>query len=109
MGLACGTLLLPLLASGSQAAPPAIRQTTEPSGNPALDQNMAAFEFAPLVTTELTPSLTTMSGPGGNMCLLTAPHGVLLVDSGVHPTAAVLARRAAALAGKPVTTVVNTH
>ena len=43
------------------------------------------------------------------MAVLIGLDGALLVDTGVHPTAPKLARGAEAFAGKPVTTVVNTH
>lgn len=85
------------------------RATTEPTGNAAIDKNMAGFEFAPLVTTKVTDSLALLSGPGGNMAVLAGPNGALLVDTGVHPTARALAKGAEAFAGKPVAIVVNTH
>ena len=108
------TLLAPLASSLVGAAepvpPPAPPATTEPTGNAAIDRNLAGFEFAPLVTTRLSGSLALLSGPGGNMAVLTGgPEGALLVDTGVHPTAAALAKAVGTLAGKPVTTVVNTH
>ena len=111
VALTSGAAFLPsFFASAARAAdaPPA-KATTEPTGNPNIDKNLAAFEFSPLVTAKLTPTLAMLSGPGGNMAVLTAPDGALLVDSGVHPTAPAVARGAAAFAGHPVTTLVNTH
>ena len=74
-----------------------------------MDNLTAAFEFTPLVTTRLTDTLALLSGPGGNTAVLTGPEGALLVDTGVHPAAPGLVRGAEAFAGKPVTTVLNTH
>ena len=110
LALASGAAFLPALASAADAVGDApAPATTEPTGNPNIDKNLAGFEFAPLVTTRLTPTLAMLSGPGGNMTVLTGPDGVLLVDSGVHPTAPAVAKGAAAFAGKPVTTLVSTH
>lgn len=96
-------------ATPKAATPPP--PTTEPTGNAAIDRNLAAFESTPLVTTKLSDSLALLAGPGGNMAVLTGgtTEGALLVDTGVHPTAPALARGAEAVAGKPVTTVINTH
>ena len=109
--LTTGAAFLPLMGSTGYAAdaPPPSRPTTEPTGNPAIDKNLAGFEFSPLVTTKLSDTLALLSGPGGNMAVLTGPDGALLVDTGVHPTAPGLAKGAEAFAGKPVTTVINTH
>lgn len=108
--LASGALVLPLLGTEAEAAEaPTARATTEPTGNPATDGKLAAFEFSPLVTTKLTDSLALLSGPGGNMAVHFGPEGALLVDTGVHPTARGLAKGAEAFAGKPVTSVINTH
>lgn len=110
LALSSGAALLPLLGSAARAAEPTpARTTTEPTGNPAIDKNVASFEFTPLATTRLTPTLALLAGPGGNMAVLTGLDGALLVDSGVHPTAPAVARGAAAAAGKPVTTLVSTH
>jgi len=111
LALTAGAAFLPLTRSESRAADAAApaHTTTEPTGNAAIDKNMAAFEFAPLVTTKLNDSLALLSGPGGNMAVLAGPNGALLVDTGVHPTAPSLAKGAEAFAGKAVTTVVNTH
>ena len=110
LALTSGAAFLPVLASTAGAAgePPA-QVTTEPTGNPAIDKNLASFEFTPLVATKLTPTLAMLSGPGGNMTVLVGPDGALLVDSGVHPTAPAVAKAATAFAGKPVTTLVSTH
>ena len=110
LALTSGAAFLPRLASTASAAGDApAPATTEPTGNPNIDKNLAAFEFSPLVTTKLSPTLALLSGPGGNMTVLNGPDGVLLVDSGVHPTAPAVARGAEAFAGKPVTTLVSTH
>ncbi len=110
--LTSGAALLPFMGSAALAAdaPASSQSTTEPTGNPNIDKNLAGFEFSPLVTTKLTDSLALLSGPGGNMAVFIGPDGALLVDTGVHPTAPKLAKGAEAFAGgKPVTTVVNTH
>ena len=105
--LSSGAALLPLMRSRALAADEPT--TSEPTGNPAMDKNLAQFEATPLVTTKLTDTLALLSGPGGNMAVLGSPDGTLLVDTGVHPTAPKLARAAEAFAGQPVAVVVNTH
>ena len=110
--LAAAASSLPLLgrATCATAAPAASpHTTTEPTGNPAIDQTLTAFEFASLTTTKLGDGLALLSGPGGNMVVVTGPDGALLVDTGIHASVLKVAKAAEAFAGKPVTIVVNTH
>ena len=107
-----GVALLPSLNSAGRAAEILAggqRTTSEPTGNPGMDKNLATFEFAPLITTRLDNGLALLGGPGGNMAVLAGPGGALLVDTGIHPTAAKVAKAAEAFASKPVSLVVNTH
>ena len=58
----------------------------------------------------LSDNLFVIRGAGGNVVALTAPGGVLLVDSGSQPHARALLRTVAALPGAgPLHTVFNTH
>ena len=107
----CGAALLPhverlAFAEESQNSNP---HTSEPTGNSTVDTILGAFESMPLVTTKINDRLAMLSGPGGNMLVLTSSDGALIVDTGVHPTAAKVFAGAQAFAGKPITTVVNTH
>ena len=86
-----------------------IPPTSEPTGNATVDAILGAFEATPLTTTRITDRTAMLSGPGGNMLVLTSPDGALIVDTGVHPAAAKVYAASQAFAGKPVTTVVNTH
>lgn len=108
--LSSGAALLPLIASAAGTAASSTGQSTsEPTGNPAVDGLLTAFEFSPMVTAKLTDSLALLNGPGGNMAVLAGPEGALLIDTGIHSTAPGVAKAAEAFAGKPVTMVVNTN
>ena len=65
---------IPFGARAARAADAPTPTTSEPTGNPAIDHNLASFEFAPLVTTKLTDTLAYFGGPGGNMAV--SPHPV---------------------------------
>ena len=83
-----GAALLPWLGGSLRAEDPSPAQSTsEPTGNPAVDKILTEFQFSPPVVTRLTPALALLSGPGGNVAVLTGPKGALLVDTGVHPAA----------------------
>jgi cyclase len=108
--LGSGAALVPFLGSESfgQEGSSGTR-IVEATGNPGVDKNLAAFEAAPLSTTKLGDRLALLSGPGGNMLLLAGLEVALLVDTGIHPTAAAVATAVEAFAGKPVREVINTH
>ncbi len=108
--LTSGAALLPWLGSSLHAADPTpAPRTSEPTGQPALDQILTAFEFSPLTTTRLSPTLAVLSGPGGNIAVSIGAGGALLVDTGIHAAAPAVAREAEAFAGQSVGVVVNTH
>ena len=108
--LAAGAAWLPWMGSSLRAAdPPPDRLTSEPTGNPALDKLLTAFQFTPPETVGLSPTLALLSGPGGNVAALTGPAGALLVDTGIHAAAPTLAKAAEAFGGQAVSVVVNTH
>jgi cyclase len=107
----CGAALPPHVGRMAFAEKPqnSNPHTSEPTGNSTVDTILGAFESMPLVTTKINDRLAVLSGPGGNMLVLTSSDGALIVDTGVHPTAAKVFAGAEAFAGKPITTVVNTH
>ncbi|MGB6451059.1 MAG: MBL fold metallo-hydrolase [Steroidobacteraceae bacterium] len=64
----------------------------------------------PLTVTKLTDRLAVISGAGGNVVVLSAPDGVLLVDSGSMDRSRDLIETVATLpGGRNIRTVFNTH
>ncbi|MCU1273360.1 MAG: fold metallo-hydrolase [Bryobacterales bacterium] len=53
--------------------------------------------------------LTLLSGAGGNIAIMQAEDGLLLVDSGLPQTAEAVDTRARSVAAVPITVLVNTH
>lgn len=84
----------------ARAATPAPATTPSP---------IAMFEAAPINAEKLTDTITVLSGPGGNMTVVLAPQGKVVVDSGMAARGKELVAAAIALDGKPVATLVNTH
>jgi len=70
----------------------------------------AGSERAPLALTPLSDTLTLVTGAGGNVIVLTAREGVLLVDGGLAERTPELLKAIERVAGKrPVVTLFNTH
>jgi hypothetical protein len=106
-----GAALLPHVGRTAFAEEPqnSSPHTSEPTGNSTIDAILGAFESMPLVTAKINDRKAMLSGPGGSLLVLTIADGVLIVDTGVHPTPAKVFAGAQAFAGKSVTPVVNTH
>jgi len=98
------------LAAATWAGP--ARAQHEPGAEVSLPELMQkhvpAFGTMAIRSTVVTPSLSLLSGPGGNVAVLTGADGILVVDSFVQPKGADLAAAVRRLGGGPIT-LVNTH
>ncbi len=69
----------------------------------------ATFGAIPIQSQKLSDNLTLLSGPGGNVAVLSGRDGKLVVDTFVAPAWPKLRDALNALGNEPVKTVVNTH
>jgi len=99
-----------LAATSAWAGPATARQG--PAGEMPLPEMMhklmPTLGSIPIRVAAVTPSLTLLSGPGGNIAALAGPDGILVVDSFVRERGADLAAAIRKLGAGPVT-LVNTH
>jgi glyoxylase-like metal-dependent hydrolase (beta-lactamase superfamily II) len=63
----------------------------------------------PITATKLTDRLVVLSGAGGNVGLVIGADGLLMIDGGLANRAADLAREIAAIDGRRVQVLFNTH
>ena len=56
-------------------------RTSKSPGNLAVDAIIGSFESMPLVTTKINDRMAMLSGPGGNMLVLTSAEGALIIDA----------------------------
>jgi glyoxylase-like metal-dependent hydrolase (beta-lactamase superfamily II) len=73
-----------------------------------LAQRRAALAATPISTVKLADGLVMLSGPGGNVAVLSGPDGLVVVDTFVQPAWPAL-RKALERFGGSVKTVINTH
>ncbi|HKV81867.1 MAG TPA: MBL fold metallo-hydrolase [Candidatus Sulfotelmatobacter sp.] len=69
----------------------------------------AMFGAIPIQSQKLSDRLTLLSGPGGNVVVLSGHDGKIVVDTFVAPAWPKLKEALNALGSEPVKTVVNTH
>jgi glyoxylase-like metal-dependent hydrolase (beta-lactamase superfamily II) len=69
----------------------------------------AQLGAAPITTTQLTPNLTMLAGPGGNVVVLNGTDGKLVVDTFVQPAWQNLKAALDTLGHQRITTVIDTH
>jgi glyoxylase-like metal-dependent hydrolase (beta-lactamase superfamily II) len=89
--------------AGTLAAP----WTQQPA--PTVAARRAAIAKAPIVTTRLTDTLAMLSGPGGNVLVLSGSDGKIVVDTFVQPAWPDLKRLLQEMHPAPVQTVIDTH
>ncbi len=90
----------------------AARAAQDPAGEVPLPQLMAQLgpmmNAVPIAVATLTPGLSTLAGPGGNIAALVGPDGLVMVDSFVPSRAADLLPVVRKLDAGPIT-LINTH
>ena len=65
--------------------------------------------MAPIESVKLADNLTVLMGPGGNVAVITAPDGKVVVDSFVQPVFAKLKETIDAMGPGPIRTLIDTH
>jgi len=106
-----GSAFLPSLLPNALARMAAIgygQQTATAPGD-RLAGIRAMLGALPIQSQKLTDNLTLLSGPGGNVAVLSGRDGKVVVDTFVAPAWPRLKDALSALGTEPVKTVVNTH
>jgi cyclase len=75
----------------------------------AVEQRRAQMGAAPIETTKLSDGLVLLSGPGGNVVVLSGREGKFVVDSFVRPAWPGLKSTLDGLDGSPLKMLINTH
>src|SRR5207248_65143 len=75
----------------------------------AIDQMRAQMAAAPIEMMKLGDNLTLLSGPGGNVVVLTGQDGKIVVDSFVQPVWPKLKQLLDGMGGAPIKTLIDTH
>jgi len=106
-----GTAFLPSLLPNAAARMAAIGYGQQTGAAPAdpLAAIRAMFGAIPIQSQKLTDNLTLLSGPGGNVAVLSGRDGKVVVDTFVAPAWTKLKDVLITLGSEPVRTVVNTH
>jgi glyoxylase-like metal-dependent hydrolase (beta-lactamase superfamily II) len=99
-GVAVIPFMTPAHASGLARTPQATTSVAERRAN---------IGKAPIVTTRLTDTLQMLSGPGGNVLVLSGSEGKVVVDTFVQPAWTELKRVLDEIGQAPVRTVIDTH
>jgi cyclase len=100
--------------TASSAIRPRSSRADEPAGDDLplaemVKRAMPSMMNVPVAVTPLGPGLALISGPGGNVAMLTGPDGALMVDSFVPGKADELLAIAGRAGAKSIGTVVSTH
>jgi len=74
-----------------------------------LAQMRAGWATIPLQTAKLRDNIYLLSGPGGNMVVLSGADGKVLVDSGIAAAAPKIKQAMDGFGGAPLKLLVNTH
>lgn len=104
-----------VLAGGAfltQLFPTSLLRAAAPQQAPATDAAAAIraqMGAAPITPQKLTDNITLLSGPGGNVLVLTGRDGKILVDTFLSPAWPHLKEALDALGAQPLKTVINTH
>lgn len=79
------------------------------AGGDPLAQMRAQMGAMPIQTTKLGDRLTMLSGPGGNVVVLTGSDGKIVVDTFVEPAWESLNKSMAELGKEPIKALIDTH
>jgi cyclase len=93
----------------SEPAARAVKLQQVASSADRLAQMRAQMSAVPLVTTELRENIYLLSGPGGNMVVLTGTDGKILVDSSFSGVAPKIKAAMDGMGGAPLKVLINTH
>jgi len=106
-----GSAFLPSLLPNAAARMAAVGYGPQTGTAPAdpLATIRAMFAAIPIQSQKLTDNLTLLSGPGGNVAVLSGRDGKVVVDTFVAPAWPKVKEALNALGSEPVKTVVNTH
>jgi glyoxylase-like metal-dependent hydrolase (beta-lactamase superfamily II) len=85
------------------------RQTPPPQTTDFLGKSRASNANNKITTTPLRRNVTALLGAGGNIAVLTAKEGKLLVDSGYASCQPQLTTALAAINSEPIQVLINTH
>ena len=107
-----GTGVLAGLMPGSLLSPPesgAANSQQAASSADRLAQMRAQMSTVPLQTTKLRDNIYLLSGPGGNMVVLSGADGKVLVDSSFAGAAPKIKSAMEGIGGGPLKVLINTH
>ena len=76
---------------------------------PTVEKMRAQMGAAPIETTKLAEGVVMLSGPGGNVVVLTGREGKIVVDSFVQPAWPRLKSTLDGIDGSPIKTLIDTH
>jgi len=109
-GALAGSALLAHLFPGTAAAVLAgeLQRAGAPPADPIAAMR-AQMAMAPIETLKLTDTLTMLSGPGGNVVVLTGPDGKVVVDSFVQPVFPQLKKVIDGMGNAPIKLLIDTH
>jgi cyclase len=106
-GLVGGAALIARYAPGVETALAHARQA--PAPDPLVEKMRAQMGAAPIETSKLAEGVAMLSGPGGNIVVLTGREGKIVVDSFVQPAWPRLKSTLDGLDGSPIKTLIDTH
>jgi cyclase len=107
-----GTGVLAGLMPGSLLSPPESRAANSQQAASSADrlaQMRAQMSAVPLQTTKLRDNIYLLSGPGGNMVVLSGTDGKVLVDSSFAGAAPKIKSAMEGIGGGPLKVLINTH
>jgi cyclase len=107
-----GTGVLAGLMPGSLLSPPESRAANSQQAASSADrlaQMRAQMSAVPLQTTKLRDNIYLLSGPGGNMVVLSGTDGKVLVDSSFAGVAPKIKNAMDGMGGGPLKMLINTH